>query len=61
MAVPAWDVGGVEARHGFGLDDEVLDAFVEGVAEVDGPVGVGRAVVEDVLRGTGAYGADLGV
>ena len=61
MAVPAGDVGGVEAGHGLGLDDEVLDALVEGVAEVDGAVGVGRAVVEDVLGGSGAGGADLGI
>ena len=61
VAVPAGDVGGVEAGHGFGLDDEVLDALVEGVAEVDGSVGVGRAVVEDVFGGSGAGGADLGI
>ncbi len=61
VAVPAGDVGGVEAGHGLGLDDEVLDALVEGVAEVDGSVGVGRAVVEDVFGGAGAGGADLGV
>ena len=61
MAVPAGDVGGVEAGHGLGLDDEVLDALIEGVAEVDGSVGVGRAVVEDVFGGAGAGGADLGV
>ena len=59
VAVPAGDVGGVEAGHGFGLDDEVFDAFVQGVAEVNGSVGVGRAVVEDVFRGSGAGGADL--
>ena len=61
VAVPAGDVGGVEAGHGLGFDDEVLDALVEGVAEVDGSVGVGRAVVEDVFGGSGAGGADLGV
>ena len=49
VAVPAGDVGGVEAGHGLGFDDEVLDALVERVAEVDGAVGVGGAVVEDVL------------
>ena len=61
VAVPAGDVGGVEAGHGLGLDHEVLDALVECVAEVDGAVGVGGAVVEDVLGGAGACGADLPV
>ena len=61
VAVPAGDVGGVEAGHGLRLDDEVLDALVEGVAEVDGAVGVGRAVVEDVFGRAGAGGANLGV
>src|SRR6185437_587797 len=41
VAVPSGDVGGIEAGHGLGFDDEVLDALVEGVAEVDGSVGVG--------------------
>ena len=48
VAVVAGDVGGVEAGHGLGLDHEVLEALVEGVAQVDGPVGVGRAVVKQV-------------
>ena len=59
VAVPAGDVGGVEAGHGLGFDDEVLDALVEGVAEMDSSVGVGRAVVEDIFRGPGSGGADL--
>ena len=48
VAVPAGDVGRIEAGHGAGLDDEVLEALVEGVAEMDGAVGVGWAVVQDV-------------
>src|SRR5581483_5985605 len=59
VAVPARNVGRVEAGHGFGLDDEVLDALVERVTEMDGAVGVGRAVVQDVLRGAGAGSANL--
>ena len=59
VAVAAGDVGGVEAGHGFGFDDEVFEAFVEGVAEVDGSVGVGRAVVEDLARCALAGLADL--
>ena len=61
VAVPAGDVGGVEAGHGAGFDDEVLEGLVEGVAEVDGAVGVGRAVVEDVAGAAGAGAADLAV
>ena len=48
VAVVAGNVGRVESGHGLRLDDEVLQALVEGVAEVDGAVGVGRAVVEQV-------------
>ena len=61
VAVPAGDVGGVKAGHGLGFDDEVLDALVESVAEVDGAVGVWRAVVEDVLGCAGAGVANLAV
>ena len=61
VAVPAGDVGGVESGHGLGFDDEVLEGFIEGVAEVDGSVGVGRAVVEDVAGGAGSGTANLAV
>ena len=61
VAVPAGDVRGVEAGHGLGFDDEVFEGLVERVAEVNGAVGVGGAVVEDVARATGGGGADLGV
>src|SRR5208337_4958999 len=49
VAVPSGDVGGVEAGHGFGLDDEILKALVHGRAQVDRSTGVRRAVVQDVL------------
>ena len=61
VAVPSGDVGGVEAGHGLGLDDEVLEGLIEGVAEVDGTVGVGRAVVQDVAGRAGAGAANLAV
>ena len=48
VAVPAGHVGRIEAGHGAGLDDEILEALVERVAEMDGAVGVGRAVMQDV-------------
>ena len=58
MAIPTGDVGRIEAFHRFDFDDEVLEDFVERVAEVDVAVGVGRAVVQHVQ---GAGGADFGV
>ena len=48
MAVPSGHVGRVESRHGLGLHDEILQAFIQRVAQVDRPVGVGRAIVQDV-------------
>jgi len=41
VAIPAWNVGRVEASHVLGLHDEVLKRLVHGGAEVDGAVGVG--------------------
>jgi hypothetical protein len=61
VAVPAGDVGGVEAGHGAGLDDEVLEELVEGVAEVDVAVGVGGAVMQDIHGLAGACLANLAV
>ena len=54
VAVPAGHVGRVEARHGLRFDDEVLEDLVEGGAQVDAAVGVGRAVVQDVGGAAGA-------
>ena len=59
VAVVAGDVGGVEAGHGLGLDDEVLQALVQRVAQVNGSVGVGRAVVKQVDRAAAAGLAQL--
>ena len=61
VAIPAGDVGRVEALHGLELDDEILEDFVERVAEVDVAVGVGRAVVQDIHGTAGAGGANLRV
>ena len=48
VAVPSWDIGCVKSGHGFGLDYEILQAFIEGGAEVNGSAGVGRPIVEDI-------------
>ncbi len=51
VAVPARDVIRPVACHELRFDDNVLQYLVEGCAEVDIPVRVGRAVVEDERRG----------
>ena len=47
VGVPAGDIGGAPAGHVAVLDDDVLEDLVEGGADVDVAVGVGRAVMED--------------
>ena len=49
MAVPSGHVGRVEARHGFGFDDEILQAFIHRRTQVNRAAGIRRAVVQDVL------------
>ena len=53
VAVPAGQVGRVVSGEVFGADDEVLEAFVDGVSDVDVAVGVGRPVVEDEAGAAG--------
>ncbi len=50
MAIPAGHVIGILARHLMRADDNVLQDLIEGVADVDVAVGVGRAVVQHELR-----------
>ena len=47
VAIPAGDVGRDMPLHAPGLDDEILEDLVQGRAQVDMPVGIGGAVVED--------------
>ena len=53
VAIPAGDVGGVEAGHGLGLHDEVFEHFVQRGAHVDVAIGKGGAVMQDELRASG--------
>ena len=46
VAVPAGHVGGVLAHHLLRADDDVLQRLVEGMADMDVAIGVGRAVVK---------------
>ena len=51
VAVPAGLVGRAEPSHALVLRDDVLEDLVERVADVDVAVRVGRAVMEQELRG----------
>ena len=50
VAVPAGRIVHVVAQGETGADDEVLEDLVQGVADVDGAVGVGRAVMQHIER-----------
>jgi hypothetical protein len=54
VAVVPQDVRRIEAHHRPRFDDDVLEDFVHGRAEMDPPVGVGRTVVQHELRAAGA-------
>src|SRR4030095_6231764 len=57
MAVPARYVMAVLAQHLLGARDEILQDLVERMADMEGAVGVGRAVMQDELGPTAALGA----
>ncbi len=59
VAVVAGHIGRIEAGHGLRLHDKVLEALVQGMAQVNGSVGVGRTIVEQVRRAAGAGLAQL--
>ena len=61
VAVPAGHVVRVLARHLLRADHDVLQDLVEGVADVDVAVGVGRAVVQDEFRPSLARLAQRGI
>ena len=59
VAVPARHVTCVKTFQLAALDDHVLQDLVDGVADVDLAVGIGRAVMQDEHGGTGAGSAQL--
>ncbi len=61
VAVPARDIGRVVTGEGLGLDDNVLQDLVDRMADVDIPVCIGRAVVQDEFLPPGAGLSDLSV
>src|SRR5690606_6391621 len=61
MAVPTRHVRRVEAGHGLGAGDDVLENLVQRMTDMDAAVGIGRAVVQDELRPTFAKLAQLAI
>ena len=53
MAVPARDVGRTEAAHGLIVAHRILEDLVERGADMDVPIGEGRAIMQHVGRGLG--------
>ena len=53
VAIPAWHIGAIQPVQAAGLDDDVLEDLVDGVAQVNVAIGVGRAVVQDVFLPAG--------
>ncbi len=53
VTVPAGDVVHVETEQEAAPDHEVLEDLVQRVADVDGPVGVGGAVMQHIEGGAG--------
>ena len=49
MAVPARQIGGIEACHLVAADDDVLDDLVHRRAEVNVAIRIGRAIMKDPL------------
>ena len=50
MAVPAWYIRRLETVHPLGLEDHVLESLIQGVANMNMPVGIGGTVMEDIFR-----------
>ena len=59
VAVPAWHVVGIKPLQLARFDNHVFEHLVYSVADVDLPVGVGRAVVQDEFFLAFARGAKL--
>ena len=53
VTVPARHVVGIEAEHLLALGHEILEDLVEGRADMDVAVGVGRAVMQHEFRPAG--------
>ena len=58
MTIPARHVRRIKTAQGLGLDDDVFEYLVDGMADVDVTIGVGRAIMQDEFRTCLLYTSD---
>jgi len=49
VTIPAGNIRGIEAGEALAFDDDVLEHLVDGMADVNLAIGIGRAIMEDEL------------
>ncbi len=54
VAIPPGNIRGIVAGHALGLDDQIFQNFIQAGAQVDGACGIGRAIVQNKQRLSGA-------
>src|SRR5690606_15473213 len=59
MTVPTGNIGRIKTAQGFAFDNNVLEDFIDRVADMDIAIGIGWAVVKDKLFASSAGCADL--
>jgi hypothetical protein len=47
VAIPARHIGRIKTAQGLGFDDDVLQDFVDGMTDMNIPVGIRRAIMQD--------------
>ena len=47
VTIPARHIHRIEPRHLFGLDHNILQYFIDGVADMNRRVGIGRAIMQN--------------
>ena len=50
MAVPAWNIGSIKAHQPAGFNDHVFENLIDRVTNVNIPIGVWGAIVQDEFR-----------
>ena len=50
MAIPARDIGSMEPLHPLDLQNDIFQGFVQGVANMNMTIGIGRSIMQDIGR-----------